>query len=53
MCLDPTYRFQGASEDEPDPGMSLYDPTKPNDFEQMMLRKRRIEKQLTTLMSVR
>ena len=58
MCLLPNYRFQSVndSDDEPpktDAGQMEYDPCKPNDFEQMLIRKRRIEKQLKTLMNVR
>ena len=33
--------------------MQEYDPQKPNDYEQMLLRKRRIEKQLTTKINIR
>jgi hypothetical protein len=60
MCIDATYRFQGAADNSDeelparqDAGQQEYDPMKPNDFEQMLLRKRRIEKQLTTLINVR
>ena len=48
MCLKPTYKLPDNSDDEM-PLDDEYDPCKPNDYEQMLLRKRRIEKQLTTL----
>ena len=54
MCLNSNYKIPGINNDseeeqvtkekEEDELMQDYDPNKPNDYEQMLLRKRRIEK---------
>jgi hypothetical protein len=48
MCINPTYKLgdEALADEE-------YDPFKPNDYEQMLVRKRRIEKQLTTLIQLK
>jgi hypothetical protein len=51
MCINPTYKMQ-SDDQARSCEQEEYDPSRPNDYEQMLSRKKRIEKQLQTLINL-